>query len=860
MIIKSLEIENFRSHKSTLIEFCRGINLIIGRNGAGKTSILDAIAVALYGNPYQTIGVRKENLVRDNSGKYEIRLKFELKGNEVLIVRSSDGKSYIKFDRVLEGDERIREWVERNVIPSSVWMNAVYVRQGEIEGILDDERREKIIKRITQIEDYERAWENLGKVIREFRERKRRLEVEVEEEKDVEGRLKDLKDERERKFEDLKRKERELEAVKEKLAILEEEKRRVERLKEEFEGLKKKEEELERLKGVIEERIGNLERRRREVEEEIEGLRDKLNRFKDLEVFAERYEALREEYERTLNEEKKIRERLSGLEERRRSILKALDDLKVKRDKLERLKSRLDSVRDEIAEVEGKAKEYERLKPKYERFRAIRCRDLDSVRSDLERIEKAKEKKRVIEEKYRELLSAISRLENEKERIERSLRELRSVKGLCPTCNRPLSDEQRMRLIEKFSEDLRNVKGKIEDLRSKLERLDDLKSKIEDVLSREGEVLREYEVAKEFEDLREELKDFERLEEAWKLWKERKEEMISLSTEISTLESDLKKENDLLSELKVVEGEIEELKRKMEGLKRFDENELKVLEESYKEYQRLLSAKESYEKALNNLKLIEEEIERERGKLSEVVEELEEVRKRLNDLDYDEGKYRSVIEEHAKLKVDCERLRESTDMLKDHLKTIDESIKDLEIRLKKVREKMFKLEKISKEIIPKLEEIREKFRKYRVMLEEYAFKEVERIASEIFEEMTDGKYSGIVLKREEERREKVKMKVVYQGVERDLSFLSGGEKIALGLAFRLALSSFLIQGNVPILILDEPTPFLDEERRRRLIDIMNRYLKRIPQVIVVTHDEELRDVADRLIRVELQGGVSRVVQ
>ncbi|RLI82959.1 DNA repair protein Rad50, partial [Archaeoglobales archaeon] len=166
---------------------------------------------------------------------------------------------------------------------------------------------------------------------------------------------------------------------------------------------------------------------------------------------------------------------------------------------------------------------------------------------------------------------------------------------------------------------------------------------------------------------------------------------------------------------------------------------------------------------------------------------------------------------------------------------------------------------IENTVLPELKSIREKFRSYRTLLAEAAFKEVEHYASEIFEELTEGKYSGIVLKREIERnREKVKVRVMYQGNEKDISFLSGGELISLGLAFRLALSMFMIKGKVPILILDEPTPFLDEERRKKLVDIMNGYLKRIPQVIVVSHDDELKDAADRVISVEFSGGASKV--
>jgi len=104
----------------------------------------------------------------------------------------------------------------------------------------------------------------------------------------------------------------------------------------------------------------------------------------------------------------------------------------------------------------------------------------------------------------------------------------------------------------------------------------------------------------------------------------------------------------------------------------------------------------------------------------------------------------------------------------------------------------------------------------------------------------------------------MKVYVIYQGDEKDISFLSGGELISLGLAFRLALSMFMIKGRVPLLILDEPTPFLDEERRKKLVDIMNGYLNRIPQVIIVPHDSELKDAADRVISVEFSSGTSKV--
>ena len=99
MLIKYVEIENFKSHRSSRVEFGRGVNLIVGRNGAGKTSILEAIAVALYG--VRPFGVKKDDLIRDSASRYEIRLCFDFNGRDCLIVRSSDGNSYLRYDKLL---------------------------------------------------------------------------------------------------------------------------------------------------------------------------------------------------------------------------------------------------------------------------------------------------------------------------------------------------------------------------------------------------------------------------------------------------------------------------------------------------------------------------------------------------------------------------------------------------------------------------------------------------------------------------------------------------------------------------------------------------------------------------------------
>ena len=48
MIIKKLILKNFKSHKNTTIEFNKGITIIVGENGVGKSSILEGITYALF--------------------------------------------------------------------------------------------------------------------------------------------------------------------------------------------------------------------------------------------------------------------------------------------------------------------------------------------------------------------------------------------------------------------------------------------------------------------------------------------------------------------------------------------------------------------------------------------------------------------------------------------------------------------------------------------------------------------------------------------------------------------------------------------------------------------------------------------
>jgi DNA repair exonuclease SbcCD ATPase subunit len=81
--------------------------------------------------------------------------------------------------------------------------------------------------------------------------------------------------------------------------------------------------------------------------------------------------------------------------------------------------------------------------------------------------------------------------------------------------------------------------------------------------------------------------------------------------------------------------------------------------------------------------------------------------------------------------------------------------------------------------------------------------------------------------------------------------LSGGQKVALALAFRFALSDVL-GSSVPLLVMDEPTVFLDEvnvESVRDVLDNARKYVEKGTYVMVATHAQELKSGFTKLVEI-----------
>ena len=83
--------------------------------------------------------------------------------------------------------------------------------------------------------------------------------------------------------------------------------------------------------------------------------------------------------------------------------------------------------------------------------------------------------------------------------------------------------------------------------------------------------------------------------------------------------------------------------------------------------------------------------------------------------------------------------------------------------------------------------------------------------------------------------------------------ISGGEEDVANLVLRLAISQMIAERAgqpLSLLVLDEIFGSLDEARRLHVVGLLRRLADRFPQVILITHIEQVREGLDRVIRVD----------
>ncbi len=485
------------------------------------------------------------------------------------------------------------------------------------------------------------------------------------------------------------------------------------------------------------------------------------------------------------------------------------------------------------------------------------------------RLEKEKENLLEVTEK---LNTKIKSLEIQNQGLKKPIKELEQVQDQCPICKSPISENKRNELISGYQTDIDENKTNILDFKSQLQDIlnekDSLNLKLTKIQGINTQLLQEKLKTLEDSDKTlnrlsnqlEELKDkvsslktidntlknkkkfLEKLEESYKKYLEAKGSLESLG-DYEVLDSSLKKQQDEISKF---EGEIKAIQEEtgilIEGL----DEQLGALEKMKESYHRMVGEVSQKTELLTKL-------QNKKAELNIFTQEIKVKTEELKKLAYDPDLHKEKKDLQVTYNSAFNLFESGKSELVGKKTALNANLKQMEQSLDSYNENKKQLNNVS-DFIKLLKFIRDLFGKDGLQreLRNRSKPLIEQKTRDFFEKFNFD-YSDIKIDEDYD------ISVYGPNGECSLDMISGGEKIAVALALRLGITQALSGGNLELIMLDEPTIHLDAYRRQELIDLFKR-MSIIPQMIIVTHDPELEEAADNVLRIKKEEGNSFLVK
>ncbi|UCE81303.1 MAG: SMC family ATPase [Methanobacteriota archaeon] len=794
MRIEYLELRNYRKFKDLKLQFPDGIVGILGLNGSGKTTIIEAVAWALFGNEEEVVRTNRESIRFSNSGPHDTVkavLEFELDDKEYRVNREMGGRSlsmkaslHSGGEVIAEGDKAVRAAVQRLIgMDYKAFFTSVFARQKELDDLqeMQPARRKETVLRMLRID-------GLDAIIRSIRADKNSASERI---RGAEALLFD-EDGNDRES-----------AAADRLGLSIKEAADAEK------DLEMAKEAADTLLG----RVAEARKRRDALRKDVEALN----------VTSARLEAIR----RSLND-KRVADEASG--KRILELEHALDKLpelehaegewnkaSIEKDTMEREKERFDKREHLRRDIETIDAETKALAERITGLGMLR-HDEEDAKANIESASRdLKESASQRERLAKKIAASNARIAEWREGLDRHANQLAEIKdagerGTCPTCERPLGESYSM-LVDKIEGDIASAKSQIEEEEGLLSSARSNLSSLENrVVALEKKL--EYQ-EKRMAKLRSDSAKKESFEDELRRTKVKREDRMRVINEMGDIPYSSERHE-------AARKTVEEFNTRHE--------EFLKLDDKRNQFKR---AKSERDELRASVKLLEKE----EMDTSTMVEKLS-PRKALyegvlEEYDNRNEEFVTAKDQVGNAKAVRERAKGDCEAAKRELRAIQKSKETVEQHRKRVDE------------LGALEEVFVNFKDHLIS----------RIAptlgdftSGILDLMTDGKYDRVSLD------DNYQMSVEDGGTFHPLDRFSGGEADIANLSLRLAISKVVAErtgtNQINFLILDEIFGSLDPSRKRSVMIALSGLSSQFRQVMLITHVDDIKDLLTNVISVE----------
>ncbi len=442
-LIRKIKLINWRSHENTELEFDRGINVIMGRMGSGKSSITDAMCFAFYATfpNLQKKALKLDDVIMRSPKEKRVasvEIWFEIGGHEYYIKRVIErGKgtttSELRRDgKLIEGPKSVavtRLAEEILGMDYDLFTRAVYSEQNNIDYFLSlrPAERKKKIDELLMIDRFEKMRSAATTILNRVKERMNERLSDIQEMDENELR---------RKYDTV---EKEMKEIEEFI------KQREEKLREITNELGEKKKEVENLEAAA--------RRIEELKKKISNLNGRYDSItKQLAVYG-KYDEMK--YKSLMDERDK-------LEKKKNSTMKEIDEIMKG---LRNIEGEMGKLNSEILQIEKNAKEMKVFSEKIEDLKR-KYKSIENLISEISGDE----------EKLKELQMKLGSRKAELSSLEESLEKLLSSGDKCPVCGASLDKDKKETLVKERKESISSTKKEIDNITNEMEKL---KSRIE---------------------------------------------------------------------------------------------------------------------------------------------------------------------------------------------------------------------------------------------------------------------------------------------------------------------------------------------------------------------------------------------
>ncbi|MEO6050088.1 MAG: SMC family ATPase [Pyrinomonadaceae bacterium] len=877
MHISKIELENIKSHASSTFEFTRGTTAITGENGAGKTTIIEAIAWVLF----DLLEYKKEDFVRRGEKKGAVRVTFEsgLDERDYIVYRDT-GAGYNVTDprlktRIADKKEEVFRflWQHLGLEPGtdlkSLFRQAIGVPQGTFTAIFLEGATERKIAfdRLLKVEEYRQAAEKLRETSRyldsqigRIREGIARAEGELNRSESVAEEHKTVAEQAARLAVEIEKMTADLVLRQANVQKLGEQERTISDLKTLLERTRS---ETEKAEIVFAQSQRSLERAA-EAASSIEAARPDherhiaaLARFPDLERERGERDRLQSEIAKTDAAMVSVKAEQKRLDQQLEAVSKArteIENLRPKTGAQQELEKEIARLRDNITSARAAAERINSIQGSLERLRE-NFRVNQAAMREAEAKAAAAGNLLELEQRDATIINGLANLRASLERDEKFQSEIKN--GLCPILSQKCLNLNEGETLETFvSSQFENYKSGISNL--EIERRTvaaDLKTAREAEkfsaalgsyrrhdaeLKEEGKGLTEKKAT-----LESQLSDAANSETLLAAAEARLISLDDPAARIRFLEKEILRENEIREGLSHVGSNLERLEserrlfvEQMDEYKEVDENWTRLTAErdATAGAHRIFLTNESDAKSLD---FRQKESETAKNELAALAAKLDAADKGVNiaaagydpDL-HNQGRAELLTAErrHAETRATFEASKGREQQLAVEIERFAEvrlslsgEFKEKE-RLENVAEATTFIRDTLKEAAPRVA----RNYVYHVSLE----------ANQMFREITGN------AERTLKWAEDYSIVLEEDGFERPFISLSGGEQMSAALAVRLALLNQL--SDIRIAFFDEPTANMDETRRENFAQQISR-ITHFDQLFVISHDETFDSYVDSVI-------------